>query len=133
MLLQKEVTSQRGCERYLAKHEAYAIIKQDQYSEMAQILDISKSGISFLCLNEGGWENESFAIDILDHGLPDTTTLNNELKNIPLLPIAYSKNQLKSPAPSQLMKRCGVSFGKLSSLQKARLNEYIMNYTCGSA
>ncbi len=133
MLWQQDTTSQRGCERYLAKRDAYAVIKQDHYSEMAQIVDISKSGISFLCLNEGDWDRESFSMDILSQGIPDTTNSNNELKNIPLLPIVYSKDQLDSPHKNQFMKRCGVSFGKLTPLQEIKLNEYIINNTYGAA
>ena len=133
MLGQRDFTSQRSCERYQAKSDAYAIIKQDQYSEMAQIIDISKSGISFLCLNEGNWDSKSFTIDFLCQGLPGSIDEESKLKDIPLQPIAYSTDPLDIPQASPSMKRCGVSFGKLSPMQQAKLNEYIIHNTCGSA
>lgn len=131
---QTNFTCQRKSERYRVAEQAYALLKQPHYSELGKIIDISKTGISFLCINEGDWSDGPFEIDILigyDHQHIPTQELDM-LRNIPLLPIIYSTDSTDS-TNSDLMKRCGVQFGALSHEQKAHIDAFILRYTCGHA
>lgn len=129
-----DFTCQRKSKRYRVAEQAYALLKQPHYTELGKIIDISKTGISFLCINEGDWSDGPFEIDILigndNQHIPSQEL--NMLRNIPLQPIIYSTDSSDSTS-NDMMKRCGVQFGKLTYEQKAHIDAFIMRHTCGHA
>jgi hypothetical protein len=134
MLGQDQFKELRGSKRHRLPSEPYAIIRQQNYSEVAQLLDISRGGVSFLCINEGDWRNEPFFIDLAS--LEPTGGDSPEhlaLKNIPLQPLAYWTCNYERLNPTSIMQKCGVSFGELTPEQATNLNNFILKFSAGSA
>jgi len=74
----------RKSKRFLVSNNAYALLKQPQYKELGKIIDISESGLSFLCVNQGDWTEAPFVVDIfLSDELELAYGQQNILKNIP--------------------------------------------------
>ena len=126
-------SDQRENKRFTVHENTYALLKQPQYTELGKIIDISRTGISFLCINEGDWSENPFEIDILlDNTSPNSQHDDAMLKDIPLQPILYSRNSLSVQDPSEsMMKRCGVKFGELNREQQELINILIMRHTKG--
>nr|MBF0222182.1 PilZ domain-containing protein [Desulfobulbaceae bacterium] len=125
----------RKSKRFLVRDNAFALLKQPQYKELGRIVDISETGISFLCINQGDWTEAPFNVDIF---LSDELELpyidQNILKNIPLRPVAYCRdNILSCKNPDSMMTRCGVAFGTLSSEQRSRIKQFIVLHSVGNA
>ena len=137
MLTQQErIAEKRKSRRYILGNNAYALLKQPQYKELGKIIDISRTGISFLCINQGDWTEKNFEADLIvgtgpGHGAGETPVT---LKNIPLLPVIYCRDEEQgNNVAGTVMKRCGVKFGPLSPEQKRMLDQFILSYSCGSA
>ena len=129
-----EFSCQRKSKRFRVSEHAYALLKQPHYTELGKIIDISKTGISFLCINEGDWSDGPFEIDILignDHQHIPTQELIM-LRDLPLQPIIYSADSADITG-IDMMKRCGVRFGDLTFNQKAHIDAFIMQHTSGNA
>ena len=121
------VDEQRKSKRYRVGGNAYALLKQPQYKELGKIVDISETGISFLCINQGDWDQEPFKIDIFVDQQKSGQTEQIVLKDIPLKPIRYCRdNDTAGERGTAMMIRCGVEFGRLSLEQQARLNLFVM-------
>lgn len=128
MYAETALAEQRKSARYRVGSNAYALLKQPHYKELGKIIDISQSGISFLCINQGDWDCEAFEIDIfIGHEQNSCMAEQIVLKNIPLRPIAYCRDNDRD-CTSNLMRRCGVEFGKLSADQRARLDLFILRH-----
>ncbi len=124
-----DLAEQRKSTRYRVGDNAYALLKQPQYKELGKIIDISRSGISFHCINQGDWDVDSFEIDIfIGHEQNNCLSEQIILKNIPLKPIAYCHDNDSEPKPSTMMLRCGVEFGRLDSDQRAILDLFILRH-----
>lgn len=128
----------RGSTRFQVQDNVFAILKQPQYRELGKIIDISESGISFLCINEGDWAEEPFSIDLICSEEERSGHLAM-LKNIPLQPISYCKKdycsaELRSPnmSLSHYMRRCGVAFADLDKEQRTRLNMFISSHAAAA-
>ena len=52
----------RLSKRYRVTDKAFALLKQPQYKELGKIVDISETGISFLCINQGDWTEAPFKL-----------------------------------------------------------------------
>jgi len=133
MLGHGEEKEQRRSTRFIVEENAYALLKQPHYSEMAKIVDISKSGIGFLCVNEGDWSDAPFTIDILCDG--NKQNQNHQLESfqdIPLHPISYCSEEIPTKEDNRFFKRCGVRFGDLSPEQQLLIDRFIQNHTYGS-
>lgn len=129
MYAEKELAEQRRSTRYRIGGNAYALLKQPQYKELGKIIDISQTGISFLCINQGDWDCDSFEIDIfIGHEHNNCLSEQIILKNIPLKPIAYCRDNDKEHKPSAMMLRCGVEFDQLTQDQRARLDLFILRH-----
>lgn len=126
MLEREQYREQRQSKRHLLCNGSYAIIKQQNYSEVAQLVDISNSGVSFLCLNEGDWSKEPFYIDLTGtRKALGSSPEDNILQSIPLHPLAYCADNCTRQNPFSFMQKCGVKFGELTLEQKIKLNEFI--------
>jgi len=131
MYADTDLAEQRKSTRYRVKDNAYALLKQPQYKELGKIIDISQTGISFLCINQGDWDTDSFEIDIFI-GHEQNSCLSEQiiLKNLPLKPIAYCRDNDHREAKESvmMMRRCGVEFGCLSQEQRAKLDLFILRH-----
>lgn len=129
MYAETDFAEQRKNTRYRVGSNAYALLKQPQYKELGKIIDISQSGISFFCINQGDWDADSFEIDIFI-GHEQNSCLSEQiiLKNIPLKPISYCRDHDRGAKPSPMMRRCGVEFGRLSPDQRAKLDLFILRH-----
>ncbi len=128
MLLNTDTKEQRRSTRFQVGDNVYAILKQPQYSELGKVIDISATGISFLCLNEGDWSEESFTIDIISSEDRQESGQLMTIKGLPLKPIAYCRDEEKKAAEinqSQNLRRCGVAFDLLNNRQKSMLDMFI--------
>lgn len=129
MHAEKELAEQRRSTRYRIGGNAYALLKQPQYKELGKIIDISQTGISFLCINQGDWDASAFTIDIfLGHEGNNCISEQIILKNIPLKPICYCRDNDHAHKPSTMMRRCGVEFDQLTQDQRARLELFILRH-----
>jgi len=129
MYADTDFAEQRKSTRYRLGDNAYALLKQPQYKELGRIIDISQSGISFFCINQGDWDADSFEIDIfLGHGQNSCLSEQIILKNIPLKPIAYCRDNDLESQSSTMMRRCGVEFGQLSPEQRTKLDLFILRH-----
>lgn len=129
------IIENRRSKRFLVRDNAFALLKQPQYKELGRIVDISETGISFLCINQGDWTEAPFNVDIF---LSDELELpygdQNILKNIPLRPVSYCReNDPLTKNPDSMMTRCGVAFGNLTPDQKTRIKQFIVMHSVGNA
>ena len=129
MHAETELADQRRSTRYRIGGNAYALLKQPHYKELGKIIDISQTGISFLCINQGDWDTDPFEIDIFI-GHEQNSSLSEQiiLKNIPLKPITYCRDNDNRPEPSTMMRRCGVEFARLTHEQRARIDLFILRH-----
>lgn len=125
----------RRSKRFAVRDNAYALLKQPQYKELGKIVDISETGISFLCINQGDWTEAPFHADIfLSDELELAYSEQNILKNIPLRPVSYCReSQASGNGSDSMMTRCGVAFGMLTEEQKLRLQLFIALHKIPSA
>ena len=134
MPTETHLAEQRDSIRYRVEGNAYALLKQPQYKELGRIVDISHTGISFLCINQGDWDTEPFEIDIfVGHEQNSCLSEHLILKNLPLLPIAYCRDNDQEDKPVSMMRRCGVKFGKLTPEQRAKLALFILQHGFANA
>lgn len=134
MISQAALDEQRQSERYRVGGNAYVLLKQPQYKELGKVIDISQTGVSFLCLNEGGWDSAPFEIDIFI-SCEQNSALTEQivLKSLPLQPIAYCRDNEVKGLTMGMMRRCGVAFGELTPAQRARLELFILRHGFANA
>ena len=126
---------QRKSARYRVGGNAYALLKQPQYKELGKIIDISQTGISFLCINQGDWDRTPFEIDIFV-GQEQNRMFTEQivLKDIPLKPICYCReHDQEGGQGATMMLRCGVEFDQLNPDQQARLDLFILRHGFANA
>lgn len=135
MYAETDQAEQRRSTRYRVGGNAYALLKQPQYKELGKIIDISQTGISFLCINQGDWDSTPFEIDIFtDHEQQSILAEQIVLKDIPLKPICYCREcDQGGEQGAVMMLRCGVEFGTLSPDQQARLDLFILRHGFANA
>ena len=125
---------QRKSTRYRIRGNAYALLKQPEYKELGKIVDVSQTGISFLCINREDWGNEPFAIDIfVGYEKCSCQTEQIILKDLPLQPVAYCHDNHQDGLAFSMMRRCGVKFGSLTPEQRAKLDLFILRHGFASA
>ena len=129
---------QRNSTRFQVGENVYALLKQPQYRELGKVLDISETGISFLCLNEGDWADDSFSIDIISSDALQESCHLMTIKGLPLKPISYCRDgdcyaSRDNHFSNQDLKRCGVAFERLSSQQKFLLDSFIASHAVNCA
>jgi hypothetical protein len=135
MHAETDLAEQRRSTRYRVGGNAYALLKQPQYKELGKIIDISQTGISFLCINQGDWDETPFAIDIFLGQEQDSVHSDQiVLHDLPLQPLRYCrKNHQDGGEGGGMMLRCGVEFGRLNPDQQARLELFILRHGYANA
>jgi len=111
------------------------MLRQPQYTELGKLIDISETGLAFLCINQGDWSTSPFEADILFNNRDKDGETLETLKGLPLKPIAYCrKNHPANPLDLPgILTRCGVEFDRLTPEQKTCLDRFINEHTSGHA
>jgi hypothetical protein len=98
-------------------------VPEDHVCDLGKIIDISRGGLSFQYLADGGVSKESFELDILeaDNGF--------YLEKIPVKTVSDFEVANEVPFSFIAMRRRGVKFRELMVDQIAMLEYFMENYT----
>ena len=110
-------TERRQHERYGVNQKVYTCCRLHS-PKVAEVLDISNTGLAFTYVGRAGPSDESLELDIV---FPDGT---DYISKVPCTTVSDLALQAD-------MRRCSVQFGKLSRDQKTKLDFFIRNY-CSS-
>lgn len=113
---------QRKHKRHRLKERAFVATA----GNLGEILDISEVGLAFSYVNWDDQTNGSGELDIIFNGA-------DLLNNLRYKTVSEKVTGNKFSSHPILMKRCGLVFGELSSVQKAKLENFIHNHTDGEA
>jgi hypothetical protein len=136
MQVKTPLAEQRNSTRFNVGENVYALLKQPQYHELGKVIDISETGISFLCLNEGDWADEPFSIDIISSEERQESGNMMTISGLPLRPISYCRDGKQDSSAvnlSNAFKRCGVAFDQLNDQQKFMLDAFIARHATDRA
>ena len=114
----------RKHKRFQAQEGAYALLK-DNSSKLGQIKNISKGGLAFSYIVNGGQVHESFNIDIFISGQGFC------LKDAPSKKVSDFHINNKLPFSTFAVRQIGVQFDKLNQSQLLQLDDFIRNHTIG--
>ena len=120
-----DLTERRKFKRFLVNDCVFVLLGPD-FTELGQIIDISRDGLSFRYINGAKPINDSFEIDIM---ISDGKFYLERLSLIPVSDCADRNGFSLRP----LMRRRCVQFGDLMPNQIARLEYFIRNFTTGEA
>ena len=121
-----DVADRRKFKRFLVKDHVFVLLGPD-FTELGQIIDISRDGLSFRYMNGAKTVNDdSFEIDIVlsDEGF--------YLERLSLIPVSDCADRNGFSLRPLLRRRC-VQFADLMPNQISRLEYFIRNYTKGEA
>jgi hypothetical protein len=119
----KSVADRRQHKRFLPKDGILVAV----FDTLAQIVDISETGLAFICVN---WDDLAYD----DHKLDILYEECEWLKDIPFRVV--SRNILEdrfSSIGNLNIQRCSLKFGSLTPEQKTHLGFLLRNYTKGEA
>ncbi len=108
------------------KDLAFVRLRSDSYSDVAQMMDISRAGLCFQCFADSDRPGDYSTLDIFA-GQSDLTIRSVSFRTVST---AVKNGSAFSTA---IMKRCGVRFESLSSEQMEGLDHYLLNHTSGQA
>ncbi len=111
----------RGFKRFPAREGAFAVITAPR--KLGQILDISKSGLSFTYIGEKKGPKKDTGLDIFLSGIGFNS------RNIPYKTISDFEIESKVEFSSVKMRRCGVKFRQLHSEQISQIEAFLQNHT----
>ena len=117
----KSATDRRQHKRFLPKEGILVAV----FDTLAQIVDISEAGMSFICVN---WDDLVYD----DHKLDILYDESEWLKDIPFKVV--SRNILEdrfSRVGNLSIQRCSLKFGSLTAEQKSHLQYLLSQYTRG--
>jgi hypothetical protein len=121
----QEIFEQRAHKRHRTRSGAFAVIKNPDRAIIGEIIDISKGGLAFKYMENGGYAAQS-KMDILfsGHGL--------QIKGVPFKSV--SDVSIKDfPAFSSIrMRRGSIQFIDLEKIHTTQLNLFIEKYTFSS-
>lgn len=115
----------RKFKRFQVKEPVFVLLGPD-FTEIGQVIDISRDGLSFRYINGGKPQKDSFEIDIMfgEAGF--------YLERLSLVPVSdCAEKQGFSLRP--LMRRRCVQFGDLVPNQISQLEYFIRNFTATEA
>ncbi|MBU0729052.1 MAG: PilZ domain-containing protein [Proteobacteria bacterium] len=116
----KENTDRRRHRRFHAVSGVFAV-----NAKFGQIVDISRSGLSFRYVEKKGWPKELFERGVL-FGDDDFCLDNMHIKTVSDCVLADSITTTQAT-----IRRCGIEFCDLSSQQKSDLEYFIWANTAG--
>ena len=113
-----EIAERRTHKRFLAKERALVYIKSGSYGMLYHLIEISNGGLSFRSLGE----------DVLINGSSELSIVIEDNFYITEIPVKTVSDTLLIKGYIPLRRR-GVRFGQLSSMQKSQLTDFIKKYT----
>lgn len=120
-----ESADKRRFRRFQAPQNAFALLKGPD-GRLGQIIDISKGGLSFRYVGNGGPPKRSFQMDIF--------LANNgfHLEKVSFRTVSDFEVTKQGLAKSVIMRRRGVQFDELNQDDVSRLEYFIENYALGA-
>ena len=116
----------RQMKRFKVADGAFAALV-NHGSQLGQIKDISKLGLSFRCIDSEGAQAEARELKIIlgSGGLC--------VDKVPVKKVSDFVIKSEFSFSSIKMRQVGLQFGKLTPEQQIRLNNFIQNHTIGEA
>lgn len=111
-------TGRRKIKRYRVIEDVFAVTKSNP-NMVGNILDISSRGLSFQCLANGEFSDETFEIDIFFR------KNRSFLKGISCKRISVKTEHSKIPFSALIMRRVGVKFFNIKRYQFGELIRYL--------
>lgn len=116
----------RNHARFQAKDLTFVRLRSESDSSVAQMTDISKTGLSFRYFIDLEKRQDYSNLDIF------VSESDFTISSIPFQTVSSAVLN-GSAFSTTVMKRCGVRFNALSSEQTAKLDRYLLNHTLGEA
>jgi hypothetical protein len=127
---EKEFTKRGRHERLKVKNGAIAMLRPlnalATTHKYCQIVNISKGGLSFRCIDRNGESNEPFELDVLF--IQDSICFTY-LKNIPFKTIWVSQDTTGISSGHLKTRQLGVKFGKMTPQQASQLDRFLEKCT----
>lgn len=126
----KEFTKRGTHERLKVKNGAIAMIKPlnalATTHKYCQIINISKGGLAFRCIDRNGESNEPFELDVLF--IQDSVCFTY-LKNIPFKTIWASHEPSKTSSSHLKTMQLGIQFEAMTPQQESQLDRFLEKCT----
>jgi hypothetical protein len=126
----KEFTKRGKHERLKVKNGAIAMIRPlnalAATHKYCQIINISKGGLAFRCIDRNGEINEPFELDVLF--LQDSVCLTY-LKNIPFKTVWVFNEPAKASRSHLKTKQLGIQFGEMTPQHESQLERFLEECT----
>ena len=125
MTCKQDSAERRKFKRFQVKDRVFVLLGPD-FTELGQIIDISRDGLSFRYMSGAQPVRDSSEIDIMvgDGGF--------YLERLSLIPVSDCEDKNGFSLRSVLRRRC-VQFGELMPNQISLLEYFIRKYTMGKA
>jgi hypothetical protein len=119
------LAEKRRFRRFQTPQNAFALLRGPD-GKLGQIIDISRGGLAFRYVANGGQTNGPFQLDIF--------LANNgfHLEQVTFRTVSDFEVTKQGPSNSVIMRRCGVQFDELSQDHASRLEYFIENYALGA-
>ena len=119
------LAEKRRFRRFQAPQNAFALLRGPD-GKLGQIIDISRGGLAFRYVANGGQTNGSLQLDIF--------LANNgfHLEKVSFRTVSDLEVIRQGPSNSVIMRRCGVQFDELNQDHASRLEYFIENYALGA-
>jgi len=121
MITQKDVVERRKHKRFKVKEGLFAVITSD--NKMGRIKNISRSGLTFQYIGDGGPSSGSTEMEIF------STVYDFYLKKVPVKSVVDVEVDGNIPFSSVPMKQLRIQFGKMTPIQLGLLGYLIQYFT----
>jgi hypothetical protein len=126
----KDFTKRGEHERLKVKNGAIAMIRPINAlattHKYCQIINISKGGLAFRCIDRNGESNEPFELDVLF--IQDSICFTY-LKNIPFKTVWVSHEPGETSSGQLKTRQLGVQFGEMTPQQESQLDRFLEKCT----
>ena len=126
----KEFTKRGKHERLKVKNGAIAMIRPlnalGTTHKYCQIINISKGGLAFRCIDRNGESNEPFELDVLF--IQDSICFTY-LKNVPFKTVWVSHEPSEASSGHLKTRQLGVQFGEMTPQQESQLDRFLEKCT----
>ena len=126
MTNRQELVERRNHKRFRVREGGYAALLP-QFTEIGQILDISRGGLAFRYVASQERSNQSSQLSI------SSTDGSFCLNKVPIKTVWDFALANEFSFGAITLRHCGVQFGQLTPAQKADLEYFIQTYTLGEA
>jgi hypothetical protein len=119
------LNQKRRFKRFQAPQNAFALLRGPD-GRLGQIIDISRGGLAFRYVGNGGQPRRSFKLDVF--------LANNDfhLEKVSFRTVSDFEVSKQGLANSVIMRRRGVQFDELNQHHVSRLEYFIENYALGA-